>query len=169
MKRVGILLRLAAIITLGLVLASCGATAIEVVDPSLLGAWQGECKIGLPVVFNPNQLPENVQRTVTTVPVALTILEDATVEGSIGEATLEDCVLKRNRGELGRTLNLATDYIIMDGHLAGPIVSGHDENNTKAFMLPFNLVEGRIQGGLNWQQKWMYPYPLCDIDLEGGT
>ncbi len=166
MKRVDIVLRLAAIVVFGLVLTSCGATAMEVVDPELVGAWQGECKIGLPVVFNPNQLPENVPRSVTTVKVAITISEDATVEGCIGEAIVEECVLKRNRGELGRMLDMATDYIIMDGYLAGPIVSGHDENDSKSFMMPFNLVEGRIPGGLNWQQKWKYPYPLCVIDLE---
>ena len=169
MIRVEHLLRLAAIVALGLVLTSCGATPIDVVDPALVGTWQGECRLDLPVVFNPNQIPEGVERSVTIAAVSITIFEDATVEGSIAEATFEDCVLKYNRGELGRTLNMATDYIIIDGHLAGPIVSGHDENETKSFTIPFNLVEGRIQGGLMWLQTGKYPYPLCDIDLERRT
>jgi hypothetical protein len=167
--RVGDLLRLAVIGALSLVSTSCGATPIDVVDPALVGTWQGECRLDLPVVFNPNQIPEGVERSITTAAVSITIFEDATVEGSIAEARFEDCVLKYNRGELGRMLNMATDYIIIDGHLAGQIVSGHDENETKSFTIPFNLVEGRIQGGLMWLQTGKYPYPLCDIDLERRT
>lgn len=169
MTRVVALVRLAGIAALGFVLAGCGATTIKVVDPALVGTWHGECRMDLPVVFNPNQLPENVERTHTTVAVNITIYEDATVEGALGEATFKECRLKQNRGELGRMLNLATDYVVMDGYLAGPIVSGHDENDKKSFMMPFNLVEDHLQGGLNWQQQWKYPYPLCGIDLERGT
>ena len=155
-----------ATLVLGVLLAGCIGTPIEVVNTSLVGAWHGECKISLPVVFNPNQVPENVERTHTMVDLDITIHEDATVEGTLGEATLEECVLKLNRGDLGRSLNIASDYIIADGHLAGPIVSGQDANDLKEFTIPFDLVDGRMHGGLMWVQDWKYPYPLCQLDLE---
>lgn len=155
------------VVVLGTLLVGCGATPIEVVDPSLVGAWHGECEIDLPVVFDPSQLPEGVERTRTAVPLDITIHEDATVAGSFGEAILEECVLKYNRGELGRSLNIASDYVITDGYLSGPIVPGEDETDVKSFTIPFDLVDSHIQGGLMWVQEGTYPFPLCvGVDLE---
>ena len=152
---------------ISVLLAACITTPIEVVDGSLVGAWHGECEIGLPVVFNPNQIPESVERTYTTVDLDITIHEDAKVEGTLGEAILEECVLKLNRSDLGRALNMASDYIIVDGYLSGPIVSGEDAGDLKGFTIPFDLVDGHIQGGLMWLQTSKYPFPLCrQLDIE---
>ena len=166
MTRIKNSLCLLATFFLSVLLAGCSGTPIEVVDASLVGAWHGQCKIGLPVVFNPNQIPENVERTYTTVDLDITIHEDASVEGTLGEATLEECVLKLNRGDLGRALNMASDYIITDGYLSGPIVSGEDAEERKEFTIPFDLVDGHIQSWLMWLQTPKYPYPLCQLDLE---
>ncbi len=159
-------LSLLVVVALGTLLAGCGATAIEVVEPSLAGTWHGECEISLPVVFNPAQLPDDVEPTQRAIALDITFYEDAAVEGTVGEATLEESVLQRNRGELGRRLNMASDYIIIDGYLSGPIVSGEDENGVKSFTIPFDLVDDHIRGGLMWRQAWKYPFPLCSIDLE---
>lgn len=153
-------------IALGIFLAGCGATPIEEVDPSLTGEWNGACEISLPVVFDPGQLPDDVERTRQKVALEFTIDADATVQGTVGEATVQESVLKRNRGELGRRLNMASDYIVIDGHLAGPIVPGADENDSKSFTLPFDLVDNRIEGGLMWRQAGKYPFPLCNVMLE---
>ncbi len=171
-KRIGAMkivenrLSLFTIIVMGMLLAGCGAASIDQVDPSLIGTWHGECEISLPVVFNPANLPDGVERTRQAVSMHITIREDAATEGSVGEATLEESVLKRNRGELGRRLNMASDYIIIDGDLSGPIVAGQDENDLKSFTIPFDLVDGEIRGGLMWRQGWKYPYPLCKVELE---
>ncbi len=154
------------IIVLGALFAGCGATAIEEVPPSLIGTWQGECEINLPVAFNPTQLPEDVARTQQAVDVTVIINGDASVEGAVGEALLAKSVLKRNRGELGRRLNVASDYIIIDGYLTGPIVAGEDESERKSFTIPFDLVDDQIHGGLMWRQALKYPLPLCDVDLD---
>ena len=92
----------------GVMAAGCLATPIAVVDAALVGDWQGECRIGLPVLFDPGEIPEGVERTYTTVSLDLTIHEDATVEGALGEAAIDGSVLKRNRSELGRALNMAS-------------------------------------------------------------
>jgi hypothetical protein len=151
---------------LGFLLAGCGATPIDVVDPALVGTWQGECAIDLPIVFDPAQLPGDEERTQSIVALTITIREDATINGTLGEAAIEASVLKRNRGELGRNLNVASDYIIIDGHLAGPIVSGADETDVKPFTIPFDLIDDHIQGGLMWRQAGKYPLPLCSVDLQ---
>jgi hypothetical protein len=154
------------IVVLVIVLASCGATPIEVVDPLLVGSWYGECGLSLPIVFNPNELPDSVERTQQAVALTVIIHEDAVVDGTIGEATLQDSVLKQNRGELGRRLNIASDYIIINGYLSGPIVPGQDDNELKSFTIPFDLADEKIQGGLMWRQEWRYPYPLCKVVME---
>jgi len=154
------------IVVLVVVLTSCGATPIEVVDPPLVGTWYGECELSLPIVFNPNEVPEGVERTQQAVALTVIIHEDAVVDGTIGEATLQDSVLKQNRGELGRRLNIASDYIIINGYLSGPIVPGQDDNELKSFTIPFDLVDKKIQGGLMWRQEWRYPYPLCKVVME---
>ncbi len=166
MKFVEQCLHLCTITVLAMLLASCGATSIDQVDPSLIGTWHGECEISLPVVFNPDQLPDSVERTRQAVALDITIQEDATIKGTVGEANLEESLLKRNRGELGRRLNMASDYIIIDGHLSGPIVSGQDETELKSFTIPFDLIGDEIRGGLMWRQAWKYPFPLCRVELE---
>lgn len=150
---------------LGLFIAACGATPIDVVAPALVGHWRGDCAINVPVVFNPTQLPDDVVRHAVTVTLALTIHADATVEGWVGDASIEESELMTNRGDLGRSLNIASDYIILNGHLAGAIVAGQDETESKAFSLPFDLVDGQIHGGLMWRESWKYPLPLCSVDL----
>jgi hypothetical protein len=160
------LIALLVAISVCLLFTGCSDTPIAAVDESLMGSWYGHCEIGLPVVFDPTQLPANVERTQTTVDFELTIHEDATVQGRLGEATLQDCVLKQNRTDLGRALNLETDYIVIDGYLSGLIVSSQDEDEHKDFTIPFNLEDGRVQGSLMWLQAWKYPFPLCRVDLE---
>jgi len=169
MKKLGRTSYLLICAVLGLLLSSCGATPFDVVPAGVVGTWHGQCEIRLPVVFNPNQVPEGVERTRTTVDVEITIHEDATVEGQFGEATLQDSVIKQNRSDLGRQLKIANDYIIIDGHLSGPLVSGHDENDSKSFTVPFNVVDGHMKGSLMWREELKYPYPLCEVDFEQGA
>jgi hypothetical protein len=159
-------LHMLVIVMLGVLFGGCGARPVEETPASLVGTWQGECEISLPVVFNPAQLPEDVVRTRQAVALTITIHEDATVAGSVGEAELAESVLKRNRGELGQRLNVASDYIVIDGYLSGPIVAGEDEAERKSFTIPFDLVDDQLRGGLMWRQGWKYPLPLCEVELD---
>ena len=147
--------------TLGI--AGCGATPMDNVDASLLGTWQGKANVRPPISFVPPS-DDTPRQPEVTVPLKVTIHADARVTGSVGDAELVDCVLKYNRGELGRQLNLASDFIIMDGHLQGSIIPG-DEELHKDFTIPFNVVDGHIQGSIMWLQKGKYPSPLMRVDL----
>ncbi|MCB0116497.1 MAG: hypothetical protein KDD84_20505 [Caldilineaceae bacterium] len=161
MTRLNLWRMLLILTVLAMLPAGCLATPLTVVDPALVGTWQGTCEIGVPVLFDPSQLPEGVERTHQSVALTVTIHEDASVDGSLGDATFEECVLKANRNDLGRSLNIASDYIVIDGFLSGAIVPDQDETDVKNFTIPFDLVEGKIEGGLMWVAEGKYPFPLC--------
>ena len=66
--------------------------------------------------------------------------------GTVGDARLMEGRFLKNRGGLGRKLNIETDYIIK-GHLDGPIVAA--EGITRArVMMPLNFDGGSIKGGV---------------------
>lgn len=149
---------------LALLLAACLATPIDTVDPALLGTWQGESTVRPPIRFEP--APDEERQPEVAVPLAITIHEDARVTGTIGGAELRDCVLKLNRSELGRRLNMASDYIVMDGYLDGPILPGdEDEAARKAFTIPFDVIDGHMRGSVMWLQEWKYPSPLMEVSV----
>lgn len=137
----------------------CLARPMDTIPDTLLGAWHGDSTVRLPIVFAPEPDDDPTDDMVLPVAIDITIHADGKVTGTVGAAALTDCVLKQNRGELGRWLKLATDYIVMDGYLAGPIVP-EDETGEKAITIPFNLVDGRLRGSLFWGEAWKYPRPL---------
>ena len=132
--------RLAAI-AVALVSGTTSVIAIEQssagnpVDPSMPGIWTGEGEI---IVAWCEQ---------KKLPVSLEIAPDRSVTGKIGDAKLVDGKLKRNRGAIGRKLNIKTDYIIT-GRLRGAIVE--TEGITRAGVsLPLNFDGKRFSGGLH--------------------
>lgn len=137
----------------------CLAQPMETVPESLIGTWQGESSVRLPIVFEPEPDGDPTNDVVLPVALEITIHNDGTVTGMVGGAELKGCVLKQNRGELGRQLNVATDYIIMDGYLDGPIVA-EDEVLAKDLSIPFNIVDKHMRGSLFWREEWKYPLPL---------
>jgi hypothetical protein len=115
--------------------------------------------VRLPIVFVPEPDADLTDDVLLPLAIDITIHDDGTVTGTVSDAELVDCVLKQNRGELGRRLNLATDYIVMDGYLRGPIVP-EDETLEKEITIPFNIVDGSLRGSLFWVKAWHYPLPL---------
>lgn len=141
------------------IVAGCLAQPMDSIPASLLGAWHGETAVRLPIVFVPEPDDDPSDDIRVLVAIDITIHDDGTVTGTVGDAELVECVLKQNRGELGRQLNLATDYIVMDGYLAGAIVPA-DETPEKNITIPFNLVDDHLRGSLFWVKEGKYPLPL---------
>ena len=107
----------------------------EVVRPEMVGHWEGDGKI---IVTWCQQ---------TNLPVTLDVKADGGVTGKIGDATLTKGQLRRNRGWLGKKLNIKTDYVIT-GRLEGPIVSA--EGITRSGVnIPINYSTGKFVGGLH--------------------
>lgn len=116
----------------------------------LIGKWEGRC-----YHFASQE----------SVSVSITINEDATVEGTVGDAVLKKCLAKKNRGWIGRWVNIKTDYIVRSGYLEGLIAPG-DSIKLNYFTLPFNFSGTRMQGTVMKIAKWTYPLPLVKIDLK---
>jgi len=105
----------------------------------LAGHWKGSARIIVDWCKQP------------TLPVTIDIHSDGSVTGKIGDATLTKAQVTRNRGWVGRKLNLATDYIIR-GDLTGPIVAA--ESITRASVsLPLNLAASNLDGGVHTSGK----------------
>lgn len=129
-----------AAMALPLLAATClGAPAI--VGPAMVGGWDGNARI---IVAWCQQ---------TNLPVSLTVAADGRVQGKVGDATLTNAHLNRNRGPLGRRLNLKTDYIVV-GDLHGPIVASEQITRSRVSM-PLNFAGGTFAGGVHTSgTKW---------------
>lgn len=100
---------------------------------ALVGAWETEAdtRVGkLRVSFN--------------------LYEDGTVEGTVGDATMQDAYFKRNRGWLFRTLGWATDYIIV-GDLNGSVTS---EVQCGRFWIVGHFDEKAIRADIDCAECW---------------
>ena len=123
-------LSIAAVVAL---LASRGATA-QVARPEMCGRWQGTADVAV-----------NWTKA-RTVSVSIAITPDDRVTGMIGDASLLDAHLLSNRGWLGKTLRLKTDYLI-DGRLEGPII--RDEHLVRSEVaMPLDWTGSGFVGGI---------------------
>jgi hypothetical protein len=126
---------LLAILTVGLVIAGSSSAAAQIVVPGMVGHWEGNARI---IVTWCQQ---------TNLPVVVDIRADGTVTGKIGDATFTHGQLRRNRGWLGRKLNIKTDYIIT-GRLIGPIV--RSEGITRSgIKMPLTFSGGNFTGAIH--------------------
>jgi hypothetical protein len=116
-------------------LATSAGSSRSFVDPALVGRWRGSARIVV-------QWVEGKE-----LPLDLTIDGDGTVRGTVGDAKLVSAHLKRNRGAIGRALGLASDWIVK-GDLEGPLVAAEGITR-KSVSIPFDLVGGRLAGGVN--------------------
>lgn len=78
--------------------------------------------------------------------VSIDIDKSGHISGMVGEATLEKCILKPNRGWVGRQLNLKTDFII-SGKLEGKTFE-KDTFLLKDISIPFKVENQLLKGSL---------------------
>ncbi len=124
----------------------------------ICGTWQGKGR-----VFQSHFTRSSADSCKTdSVDIFLVIHPDNRVSGHIGKAEFVDCIVKKNRGWLGRLLNFKTDYIITGGTIAGNIVPV-DTVIQKKITIPFNIVDNNIKGTLMQTYKWKYPDPLIRV------
>lgn len=97
------------------------------VPTELVGKWEGKCKIA------------NAWCRQEELPIALTINEDGSAEGTIGDAEFSSGKLVRGRSWVGKLFNFSSDYRIR-GRLEGAIVE--DEGIVRERMRLFVNLEG---------------------------
>ena len=78
--------------------------------------------------------------------VRVSIRDDGTVQGQVGDATLRDGRLRSNRSAVARAMRLGTDWVI-EGRLDGPIVR-REAIVRDHVRLPLNWTGGTLEGEL---------------------
>ena len=105
----------------------------KVIPPEMTGEWKGEA--------------QSIMTWTKTkkIKVTLQISEDGSVHGNVGDAKLVKGKFKKNRGAIGKKLNIKTDYIIR-GELQGAILKSEGISR-KQISIPLNYKEGVFTGG----------------------
>src|SRR5207237_3875798 len=106
-----------------------------IVASDMAGHWEGSGRI---IVAWCQQL---------SLTVSLDIGWDDTVSGQVGDASVINGKIRRNRGWLGRMLRLRTDYVIK-ADLAGPIIAAEDISR-HGVSIPLDFISGSFVGGLH--------------------
>ena len=129
--------RFAALSLLALCAACAGSERLDPAPARIQGVWHGEALVSR-IGAKTNQ----------ALPVEFVIAADGRVSGTVGAAQLTNGIVAANRGELGRTLDLATDYIVR-GELQGLVIEGESAPSLDV-IAPFNLVEKNAQDVHIW-------------------
>ena len=132
-----------------------------VIPDSIAGTWSGKGFLNSPLAqkIPPSDVPADNPE------IQIIIGTDGSVTGTVGQAHFCECIARKNRGWLGRLLNIKTDYIIKGGYLQGSLCP-QDTVNIKKFTLPFNIRNGLLTGTIMQIHKWKYPDPLVRIKIE---
>jgi len=135
-------------------------TASRAVDEAfppqmLVGTWRGNVEIFGPFKVEPypSKAPEDHQDVV------IAIESSGVATGRIGQAVFKNCIIRRNRGWLGRKLNLKTDFIVLGGYMEGKITP-KDEGGRREFTIPFNIENGKLTGTIMLLPKFPLTRPL---------
>ena len=115
------------------ILCSCGSP--NAINPALVGHWEGNGRIIVSWCHQKNLAAK------------VDIHPDGSVSGTVGDARLTEGRFLKNRGWLGRKLNIETDYIIT-GNLNGPIVAAEGITRQRV-MMPCNFEDGLIKGAVD--------------------
>ena len=125
-----------AFLTAALLLASLPAVPARAqqLDRALVGDWAGTARV---------TVDWTLRREIA---VAVTIRDDGTVTGRIGDAQLRSGRIRTNRSVVARAMRLGTDYVI-EGGLAGPIIHA-EAINRASVRLPLNWSGSTLEGQL---------------------
>ena len=110
MKKRNAFVRFVSTVTLLVVAVGCQDGTIP---PGLVGEWTGYAR-------NTHITPTNAP-----MPIVLKVSADGTVSGTLGTAVVTNGTIRKNRGKLGRLLNLKSDFLIY-ADLEGSLVAEKD-------------------------------------------
>ncbi len=102
----------------------------KAIPSSLVGTWAGTAN-------NTHVTPKNAP-----MPLTLIVSEDGSVTGTLGTASVKNGAIKRNRGKLGKRLNMKSDFLIY-ADLEGSLVSEKDIRY-KGVFINMNIENGKV-------------------------
>ena len=97
-----------------------------------------------------------------TAEISLIINDQGKVSGTLGGASFQECSVSKNRNELEKKLNMATDLVIK-GKLIGYIFS-KDTISEKKISIPFNSENNSATGTI-FQKEGLDLFPMADFNL----
>ncbi len=150
----------------GLVLSGCGQSHSIILDESnggtaLIGTWSG--KQFVQVRYSTGFMKFRFVKSSDSLLTLILIDKEGKVSGSIGNAKLNDCRVVKNRGAVGRKLNLATDFSIR-GKLEGFMFEG-DTIASKDIAIPFEIKSGKLKGSV-FHKIGVDVFPMLGLDLK---
>jgi hypothetical protein len=142
-------------IALLLIMLSTAAQTETFPPQELVGTWTGTTEIFGPFKAEPypSKAPED-HPTVT-----VTIHTNGIVTGGIGDAAFKRAIVRKNRGALGRKLNIKSDYIVTEGVLQGK-VTPRDKGTDSPFTIPFDIIDNQLQGTIMLIPKFPLTRPM---------
>ncbi|MDP1727632.1 MAG: hypothetical protein Q8M15_12680 [Bacteroidota bacterium] len=151
---------------IGLVMQGCGQSHSIILDESnggtaLIGTWSG--KQSVQVRYSTGFMKFRFVESGDSLVTLIQIDKEGKVSGSIGNAKMSDCRVIKNRGAVGRKLNLATDFSIR-GKLEGFIFEG-DTIASKDIAIPFEIKSDKLQGSV-FHKIGMDVFPMLGLDLK---
>lgn len=147
------------------IISSCGSNLNLVNDTSfggyqLPGKWTGAQPIT--VRYSSGFMNYTFVRSEDSIQSQIQIDESGFVTGKIGNASFNEAKVKKNRGAIGRKLNLATDYVIK-GKLIGFTFAG-DSIPEKEISIPLILENGYLKGDV-FMNRGLGIYPMGSLNL----
>lgn len=124
----------------------------------LAGNWQCKQKVTVRTKVDGNFVFVQAQDSIL---LKFNIDDKGNITGRLGDANFVNCKVLKNRGELARKLNMATDFVVK-GELNGPIFA-NDPNPTKKISAPFDVKDNKMQGSL-FQLFGLDLYPMTDFN-----
>ena len=161
MKNKSILLKAVGVLLFVLAVYSIAQSSLFwKVPENITGDWNGT----QPVKVRSQNEQGKYKFTQSPAALPLTLHVDAAgrVTGRLGDATFANCKIRKNRGWMGKKLNLATDYVIR-GELEGKTFP-NDPSDHKKITIPFNVENGRTSGTIFELVSWDL-YPLADAGI----
>lgn len=128
------------------------------VPSSLIGEWESKQKVTVRTKVKGDYVFINAPDSLL---LQFSIDEKGIVSGHLGTASLENCKVEKNRGDLGKAMNLATDYVIK-GELKGAIFP-NDPYSTKEISAPFDVKNYKMNGSL-FQRFGLDLFPMTGMD-----
>lgn len=117
------------IILISAVVGLCEISSVsraQTVIPPMVGMWQGDASV------------VSTWTHVRTIPVRITITADDRVTGTVGDATLVNAMLLKNRGDAAQSLPWKTTYIV-EANLHGAVINKD------------NVFRTSVQIALDWR------------------
>lgn len=148
------------VMTIGFILFISGCCQKWMPPKEIVGKWSGNHVVTVRTKDNDNHFV--FTKAPDSLKFFIEIEANGIVSGKIGNAAMTACKIDKNRGEIGKTLNLATDFVIT-GNLSG-IIFAEDDLPSKHISIPINLNNNILDGSL-FQKEGLSMYPMSDIHL----